>query len=783
VCSRCVRACDEVQGTFALTIQGRGFESKVSASQDSRFLDSECVSCGACVQACPTATLSEKSLIDRGQAEHSEITTCAYCGVGCSFRAEMKGEEIVRMVPNKDGHANHGHSCVKGRFAIGYATHPDRINTPMIRKKISDPWRIVSWDEAIAHVASEFKRLQATHGKFSVGGITSSRCTNEETYLVQKLVRAGFGNNNVDTCARVCHSPTGYGLKATLGESAGTQDFDSIAQTDVVLVIGANPTDAHPVFGSQMKQRLRAGARLIVIDPRRIDLVRTPHIKADYHLKLRPGTNVAILVSLAHVIVTEGLVDEAFVSARCEPDAFNKWRAFVAQDKHSPESMQADTGVPADLVRAAARLYATGGNAAIYYGLGVTEHSQGSTAVMAIANLAMATGNIGREGVGVNPLRGQNNVQGSCDMGSFPHEFPGYRHVGDASVRGTFEAAWGVPLHDEPGLRIPNMFEAAIDGSFRGLYIEGEDIAQSDPNTQHVTAALQAMECVVVQDLFLNETAKFAHVFLPGCSFLEKDGTFTNAERRISRVRKVMEPKGGYADWEVTQLLANAMGYPMHYEHPAEIMDEIARLTPTFHGVSFEKIDQLGSIQWPCNDEHPNGTPVMHVDEFVRGKGRFMLTEYVPTSEKVNAVHPLILTTGRILSQYNVGAQTRRTANVMWHDEDRLEIHPHDAEERGIKDEDWVGVESRAGQTVLRARISERMQAGVVYTTFHFPGSGANVITTENSDWATNCPEYKVTAVQVTRVSQPSEWQKRYQAFSEEQQSLLEQSLDAAESS
>ena len=777
-CSRCVRACDEVQGTFALTIQGRGFDSKVAASQDNRFLDSECVSCGACVQACPTATLSEKSLIDKGQAEHSVITTCAYCGVGCSFRAEMKGEEIVRMVPDKNGHANHGHSCVKGRFAIGYATHPDRINTPMIRAKISDPWKIVSWEVAFAHVASEFKRLQATYGKHAIGGITSSRCTNEETYLVQKLVRAGFGNNNVDTCARVCHSPTGYGLKATMGESAGTQDFDSIEQTDVVLVIGANPTDAHPVFGSQMKRRLRAGARLIVIDPRRIDLVRTPHIKADYHLKLKPGTNVAMLNTLAHVIVTEGLVDEAFVAQRCEPEAFAKWRTFVAQEKYSPEAMAAQTGVPAEAVRGAARLYATGGNGAIYYGLGVTEHAQGSTAVMAIANLAMATGNIGREGVGVNPLRGQNNVQGSCDMGSFPHEFPGYRHVSDVATRELFEKAWGVPLLDEPGLRIPNMFEAALDGSFKGLYIEGEDIAQSDPDTQHVTAALSAMECIVVQDLFLNETAKYAHVFLPGSSFLEKDGTFTNAERRISRVRKVMVPKAGYADWEVTQELARAMGYPMNYGHASEIMDEIARLTPTFHGVSFDKIDRLGSIQWPCNDDHPDGTPVMHVGEFVRGKGRFMLTEYVPTSEKVNAEHPLILTTGRILSQYNVGAQTRRTANVMWHDEDRLEIHPHDAEERGINESDWVGITSRAGDTVLRAMISERMQPGVVYTTFHFPGSGANVITTENSDWATNCPEYKVTAVQVTRVSQPSEWQKRFRTFSSEQQALLDQSVD-----
>ncbi|WP_257388716.1 formate dehydrogenase subunit alpha [Tahibacter caeni] len=781
VCSRCVRACDEVQGTFALTIQGRGFDSKVSAGQDESFLDSECVSCGACVQACPTATLTEKSLIDLGQAERSVVTTCAYCGVGCSFRAEMKGEELVRMVPNLDGAANHGHSCVKGRFALGYATHRDRITTPMIRRRISEAWQPVSWETAIAHVAAEFRRLQSAYGRHSVGGITSSRCTNEETYLVQKLVRAAFGTNNVDTCARVCHSPTGYGLRQTLGESAGTQDFDSVMQADVVLVIGANPTDGHPVFASRLKQRLRQGARLVVIDPRRIDLVRTPHVQAAHHLQLRPGTNVAVLNAFAHVIVTEGLVDEAFVAARCEAPAFAKWRAFVGQPTNSPEALQDETGVDAAELRAAARLYATGGNAAIYYGLGVTEHAQGSTAVMAIANLAMATGNLGRAGVGVNPLRGQNNVQGSCDMGSFPHEFPGYRHVSDTTVRQSFETAWGVPLHDEPGLRIPNMFEAALDGSFKGLYIEGEDIAQSDPNTQHVTAALSAMECVVVQDLFFNETAKYAHVFLPGSSFLEKDGTFTNAERRISRVRKVMAPKAGYADWEITQLIAQALGYPMHYTDPAQIMDEIAALTPTFAGVSFAKLERLGSIQWPCNDAQPEGTPTMHVDAFVRGKGRFMLTEYVPTDEKVTARFPLLLTTGRILSQYNVGAQTRRTPNVLWHDEDRLELHPHDAEERGIRDGDWVGVESRAGDTVLRARISDRLQPGVVYTTFHFPGSGANVVTTENSDWATNCPEYKVTAVQITRVSQPSDWQRRHQAFSQTQLDLLGAARAAAD--
>lgn len=772
VCSRCVRACEETQGTFALTIEGRGFGSKVSAGNKD-FMDSECVSCGACVQACPTATLIEKSVIEAGTPEHTVTTTCAYCGVGCSFDAEMKGEEVVRMTPNKHGGANHGHSCVKGRFAWGYATHQDRITTPMIRKSIQDPWQTVSWDEAINYAASEITRIQAKYGKDAVGGITSSRCTNEEVYVTQKLVRAVFGSNNVDTCARVCHSPTGYGLKQTLGESAGTQTFDSVMQSDVILIIGANPTDGHPVFASQMKRRLREGAKLIIADPRAIDLVEnSPHVRADYHLNLRPGTNVALVTALAHVIVTEGLVKEDFVKARCEWDSYEAWRDFVAKPENSPESLAKDIGVDPQKMRDAARLFATGGNAAIYYGLGVTEHSQGSTTVMGIANLAMATGNVGREGVGVNPLRGQNNVQGSCDMGSMPHEYPGYRHVADDETRALFESAWGRPLSADPGLRIPNMLDLATEGSFKGLYCVGEDIAQSDPDTQHVTHALEAMECVIVQDLFLNETAMFAHVFFPGASFLEKSGTFTNAERRISPVRRVMAPKNGYEDWEITAMLSKALGYEMNYGHASEIMDEIAALTPTFKGVSFKKLDELGSIQWPCNDEAPEGTPTMHIDEFVRGKGKFFVTQYVPTTEKVNAKYPLILTTGRILSQYNVGAQTRRTQNVAWHKEDVIEIHPHDAEDRGILEGDWVGITSRAGETVLRATITERVQPGVVYTTFHHPESGANVITTDNSDWATNCPEYKVTAVQVSRVNQLSNWQQDYQHFSEEQISL-----------
>ena len=780
VCSRCVRACEEVQGTFALTVQGRGFDSKIAAGQGGSFMESDCVSCGACVQACPTATLQEKSVIETGVPEHTVLTTCAYCGVGCSFRAEMRGDTVVRMVPNKDGKANEGHSCVKGRFAFGYTTHKDRIRHPMIRNSIDEPWREVSWDEAVGFAAARFRDIQQKFGRNSVGAITSSRCTNEETWLVQKLVRAGFGNNNVDTCARVCHSPTGYGLKTTLGESAGTQSFSSVAEADVIMVMGANPTEAHPVFASRLKKRLREGAQLIVVDPRRIALVASPHIRAEHHLQLRPGTNVAFVNAMAHVIVTEGLEKREFVEARCDLTPWQQWREFVSRPEHSPESTAAVTGIPAEELRAAARLFAGAANAAIYYGLGVTEHSQGSTTVMGIANLAMATGNLGRRGVGVNPLRGQNNVQGSCDMGSFPHEFPGYRHVSDPGVRASFEAAWGVELDGEPGMRIPNMFDAALDGRFRGMYVQGEDFAQSDPNTQHVEAALRGLECLVVQDLFLNETAKFAHVFLPGATFLEKDGTFTNAERRISRVRRAVPPLAGLEDWQITQKLANALGYPMSYRHASEIMEEIAALTPTFTGVSYEKLDQLGSIQWPCNEQAPEGTPTMHVGAFVRGKGYFAMTPFVPTEERASSRLPLLLTTGRILSQYNVGAQTRRTENLRFHAEDLLEIHPHDAEERGICSGDWVGLVSRAGETVLRAEVTDRVQAGVLYTTFHHPVSGANVVTTDNSDWATNCPEYKVTAVQASKVHAPAEWQQRHKAFSDRQQRLLEQATSEA---
>ena len=772
-CSRCVRACDEIQGTHALTLDGRGFKTVISASQNVEFINSECVSCGACVDACPTATLMEKSVIDHGLGDHSVVTTCAYCGVGCSLKAEVKGDQIVRMTPYKNGHANGGHACVKGRFAWGYATHPDRIKSPMIREKITDPWRDVSWDEALKFAAGHFKRIQKQYGVNAIGGISSSRCTAEETYLVQKMVRATFGNNNIDNCARVCHAPTGFGLKQTLGTSAGTQNFASVAKADVILLIGANPTDAHPVFASRLKRRLREGAQIIVIDPRKIDLVHSPHINAAVHLPLSPGTNVAVLNAITHVIASEGMMSDAFIKERCGGDDFLKWKNFILDKKHAPEAVEKITGVQAEDIRKAARLYGTAKNAAIYYGLGITEHSQGSTSVMALANLAMATGNLGREGVGVNPLRGQNNVQGACDVGCFPHELPGYRPVSDDAARRVFEQEWNVTLCAEPGLRIPNMIDAACAGAFKGIYIQGEDIVQSDPNSQHIAEGLLAMECVVIHDLFLNETSKYAHVFLPGSSFLEKDGTFINAERRINRVRKIMKPLGGKADWEGTIALSRAMGYEMNYSHPSEVMDELARTTPGFSGVSYEKLDRLGSVQWPCNDDAPEGTPIMHIDRIVRNPGRFMITDFVPTEEKTSTKFPLILTTGRILSQYNVGTQTRRTANNVWCDEDILEIHEHDASQRGISDGDLISIQSRTGEVSLRARISGRVQPGVVYTTFHFAESGTNVVTSKQSDWATECPEYKVAAVEIRLTNELSDWQKKIRESREREPRLI----------
>ena len=687
--------------------------------------------------------------------DQSTITTCAYCGVGCGFKAETLEGRVVRMIPWKEGKANHGHSCVKGRFAFDYYQHPDRITSPMIRKSVDDPWQEVDWDTAFAYAAGEFKRIQAEHGITSVGAVSSSRCTNEEIFLMQKFARVALRNNNIDNCSRICHSPTQFGLSATLGAGAASQHFDSILQSDVVLVVGANPTEGHPVFGSMMKRAIRRGARLLVIDPRRTETVDSPHCRAEVHLALRPGTNMLVLNSVAHVIVRERLYNEEFVRARCDWDDFGLWMSMVGDDRYSPEVVGPEAGLDPDDIRRLARIYASGPNSTIYYGLGVTEHSQGSTGVMCLGNLTMATGMVGREGVGVNPLRGQGNVQGGSCLGSWPHMLTGYRFVTDDAVRGSFEDEWKITLDSEPGLRLPNMFDAAVTGSFKAIYIQGEDPVQSDPNRHHVEAALRSMECVVVQDLYLSETAKLAHVFFPGSSSLEKDGTFTNAERRVSMVRKVVEPLGGLADWQITVGFMNAMGYECHYDHPSEVLDEIARTSPAYSGMSFDKIEKLGSVQWPCNTDAPEGTEVLHTVAFPRGKGSFMLTGYLPTQERATDQYPLLLTTGRILSQYNVGTQTRRTANVVWHDDDLLEISADDAAARGLANGDRARISSRYGATELTVQISERVNPGIVYTTFHFAHTMVNNLTSDLDDWATNCPEYKVTAVDIERVSAP----------------------------
>ncbi len=757
VCSRCVRACEEVQGTFALTIDGRGFDSKVSPGMNETFLGSECVSCGACVQACPTATLSEKSLIDIGQPEHSVVTTCAYCGVGCSFKAEMRGNELVRMVPYKDGKANRGHSCVKGRFAWGYATHRERILKPMVREKITDPWREVSWDEAIGRVASEFRRIQEKYGRSSIGGITSSRCTNEETYLVQKLVRAGFGNNNVDTCARVCHSPTGYGLKTTFGTSAGTQDFDSVEQVDVALIIGANPTDGHPVFASRLKKRLRQGAKLIVIDPRRTDIVRSPHIEAQYHLPLRPGTNVAVLTAMAHVIVTEGLVDEDFVRERCDLDAYADWAAFVALPQNAPEAIETMSGVDAQMVRDAARLYATGGNGAIYYGLGVTEHSQGTTTVMAIANLAMATGNLGRPGVGVNPLRGQNNVQGACDMGSFPHELPGYRHVHDDATRDIFEKLWGVQLDNEAGAahsqHARRRGRRHVQGPLR-------------PGRRHRAVGSRHQTCrgraggdgmrrgagpVPERDRQLRACVS-AGLDLPG------------KRRNLHQRRAPHQPRaqgdavaqrqgrlGNHARHRACDGLRHAVRPPVadhgrDRAHHAELCRRVVRQARNggFGPVAVQRKGPGRNAGDAYRRLHRRRRPLRrHRICGDRRTDRAALSaaaHHRPYAQPVQCRRPDAPHRQRRLARGRPAGDSsarRRTAR------------------RARRRLGEAGEPCRRHD--LRAKITDRVATGVVYTTFHHPDTQANVVTTDFSDWATNCPEYKVTAVQVMPSNGPSE--------------------------
>lgn len=750
-CARCVRACDEIQGTHALTMFARGFATKPIAGAGPRngitggFADSNCVSCGACVKECPTGALMEKTILEHGYPPTTVRTICAYCGVGCAFEAGVRDGRVVRMMPADDGPSNRGHACMKGRFGWTYNDAHDRLRTPLLRK--GDGWEEISWNVALDRIAREFTHLKESHGVDAVAVISSSRGTNEENYLFGKFIRCVMGTNHIDNCARVCHSATVTGMMETLGASAATNSIDDIEQARLVLVVGANPTESHPVVGAKIKQAHRRGVSLIVIDPRRTELARL----ADLHLQLRPGANVALLNALGYVIAKEGLLDHAFIAARTE--GFEEWLKTVSDC--SPEQMEAITGVPAHLIYQAARHYAKSGASLCVHGLGVTEHRWGSHGVIALCNLALATGNIGRPGTGINPLRGQNNVQGASDVGCLPTYFAGYQSLDDPALASLHQSVTGRPLPTKRGMKTPDMWDAAIARRLKGLWIIGYDVAQTDPNLKKVRHALRSLEFLVVQDLFMSETAKFATLILPGASFLEKDGTFTNLERRIQRIRKAVDPPNGILpDWQVVCEVATRMGYPMAYAHPSEIMEEIAKLAPMFAGVSYDRLESSAGLQWPVPTAAHAGTALMHGETFPNGRARFVPVDYLPPGEEASMEYPFILTTGRILQHYNCGAQTRRTAILNVVDTDVLEMHQADMERLHLDDGAIVRVVSARGEATLPVVKSERVLPGRLFTSFHFPASTVNELLSSSADESSKCPEYKVSAVRIEPVEQ-----------------------------
>lgn len=748
-CARCVRACEEIQGTNALTMLGRGFLTLPVAGaeflngSEEGFATSNCVSCGACVKECPTGALKEKTVLEHGTPTHFVRTTCAYCGVGCAFDAGVRDGQVVRMVPADDGPSNLGHACMKGRFGWTYITAKDRVRTPLLRE--GNRWKEMSWDAALDRIAQEFSRIKAQYGPDALATISSSRGTNEENYLFGKFMRCVIGTNHIDNCARVCHSATVTGMMETLGASAATNSIEDLDLAKLIMVVGANPTESHPVVGARIKLAHRRGVPLIVIDPRRTEVARL----ADFHLQLEPGTNVALLNGMGHVIAKEGLVDLAFTSKRT--DGLDEWIKAVADC--TPEKTEQITGVPAHLIREAARRYASSGASLCVHGLGMTEHRWGSHGVMALVNLALATGNIGKPGTGINPLRGQNNVQGASDVGCLPTYFAGYQPLDDPKLAALHQQITRRPLPTRRGMKTPDMWDAALDGRLKGLWIIGYDVAQTDPNLKKVHEALKRVEFLIVQDLFLSETTKFAHLVLPGASFLEKDGTFTNLERRIQRIRKAVDPPNGILpDWRVACEVASRMGYPMSYQHPSEIMDEIARLTPMFAGVSYERLDDHAGLQWPVPSRSHEGTSLMHQETFPKGKARFVAVDYLPPGEAASEDYPFVLTTGRILQHYNCGAQTRRTDILEVVDTDVLEMHPADMERLQLDDGAIVRLVSARGQALLPAMKSERVLPGHLFTSFHFPASTVNELLSSSADESSKCPEYKVSAVRVEPV-------------------------------
>lgn len=740
-CFRCVRACDEVQGEFVLNMSGRGFDSQIIKSYNDNFKESDCVSCGACAQACPTSAISDIFESKSIQVDKKTRTICTYCGVGCNLEVATVGGKIKSIQAPYDAAANGGHTCLKGRFAFSFYNHPDRLKTPLIKRNgVFEP---ATWDEAYSYIADELNRIKKDFGPDYIAGISSARCTNEENYLMQKFMRAVIGTNNIDSCARVCHSPTALGMQRTFGTGAATNSIIDLKHTDCVMVIGANPTDAHPVTGAKIKQLMMKKTG-IVIDPRKTELAKY----AKYHLQLKPGTNVAILNMMLYYIMTEGLEDKQFIEERTE--GYEDFKAHVLSfnmDEHA-----AITGVDKDLVKAAAIAYASAPNAMSFHGLGVTEHSQGTYTVMLIADLAMITGNIGRRGVGVNPLRGQNNVQGAADMGCQPHQGAGYFDVTNVEYHAKYEQFYNAKLPLHIGYKIPQMYDAAIGGKLKALWLMGEDNAQTDPNTNLVKQALNSLDLLVVQEIFMTETAKLAHVILPASSFLEKSGTFTNGERRIQRVNAVVEPiEGTKPDGQIVVELMQHMGYPQADYDPNTLLQEIAQIVPFFAGVKWDELGENGK-QWPVLADGSD-TEILHIDTFKRGKGKFEKATWKESKELEDNKNdfPYILTTNRELEHYNCGTMTRRTNNAMIITEDVLLINPHDASNHNIVEGDMVYISSARGKIDVKARITEDVKPGILSSTFHFPEIKMNDITSSVSDSDAMCPEYKVVAVKIRK--------------------------------
>lgn len=752
-CARCVRACDEIQGQHVLSMHGRGFNAKIIKGLDQSFKDSECVSCGACAQACPTSAISDVFFSKSIEATRKTRTVCTYCGVGCNLNVATKGNEVLSIQAPVDAEVNHAHTCLKGRFAFKFYNHKDRLRKPLIRQA-DGSFKESTWDEAYDHIFTQLSRIKSEHGGNAVAGISSARCTNEENYLMQKFIRQVIGTNNIDCCARVCHSPTAWGMQKSFGTGAATNSFEDIEFTKCILVIGANPTEGHPVTGARLKQQVMKGTPLIVIDPRKIELV--PYAK--YHLQLRPGTNVALLNMFARCILDAGLVKTDFIRSRCE-----NWEQFEAGLKALDlDELERITGVDKELVRAAAVEYASSEAAMSFHGLGVTEHEQGAKTVMLISNLAMMTGNIGRPGVGVNPLRGQNNVQGAADMGCQPHQGAGYFEMNDPQVLKLYEDFYGVKTPSEPGWKIPQMFDAAVDGRLKALWLMGEDVVQTDPDANHVRHAMESLEFLVVQEIFMTETAKYAHVILPAASFLEKSGTFTNAERRVQRVNATVKPlEGTKPDGQIMCEIIQRFGFPQADYTPDGVLAEIARIVPFFKGATWENLGENGK-QWPIADGGVD-TQILHQTEFKRGKGHFHFFDWQESNELVThgREFPFILTTGRVLEHYNCGTMTRRTGNSEIVTQDVLAINPADAAKKDIATGDHVRLFSARGEVELEARVTDEVKPGVLYTTFHFPEHMVNNVTGGGCDSDTLCPEYKVIAADVEKVGEPAARKKR----------------------